>query len=31
VRADLDTLVVALYVTVEDLFGPGSGRAVDPS
>jgi Transposase DDE domain len=28
VRADLDTLVVALYVTVDDLFGPrvGPGR-----
>jgi hypothetical protein len=28
VRADLDTLVIALYVTIDDLFGPrvGPGR-----
>jgi hypothetical protein len=30
VHADLDTLVTALYVTIDDLFGPrtGPGRPV---
>jgi Transposase DDE domain len=30
VRADLDTLVVALYVTIDDLFGPRPGPGRKP-
>jgi hypothetical protein len=31
VRADLDTLVTALYVTIHDLFGPDEDQAAHPS
>jgi hypothetical protein len=31
VHADLDTLVTALYVTIDDLFGPRTGPAALPS
>jgi hypothetical protein len=31
VHADLDTLVIALYVMVDDLFGPRVGPGPKPS
>ena len=30
-HADLDTLVTALYVTIDDRFGPGMVRVASPS